>query len=170
MKYKVTRPDIAQPSDKSIRLIALTRGQVATVDVHWYELLMQWNWQAQWAENTQSFYAVRHKMTPDDYYGCLPMHSVICPADHPLVTDHFDGDTLNNREQNLIKVTRSQNKLKSKLHSSNTTGYRGVWKKGGRFASTFRAKGKREYLGTFDSAEEASRVYESHRESHLKIT
>ena len=57
-KLRVKRHAVTQPLDQSYRLIPLTQGQNAIVDVEDFEWLDQWNWCAQWTG--RHFYAVRH--------------------------------------------------------------------------------------------------------------
>jgi hypothetical protein len=54
-KYRVARHSVEQPEDPSIRLIPLTQGQVAIVDVGDFAALDRWNWSAHWNPCTKSF-------------------------------------------------------------------------------------------------------------------
>ena len=49
---------------------------------------------------------------------------------------------------------------KRKLHSSNTTGYRGVFKSGERFRAQIFVNNKKTYLGTYDTPKEAAVAYD----------
>ncbi len=60
------RPQITQPADPSYRIIALTQGQVTTVDTGDYDWLMQWHWYAWWNKNGRCFYAVRTMTLAED--------------------------------------------------------------------------------------------------------
>ncbi len=82
----------------------------------------------------------------------------------PKVIDHINGDRSDNRIENLREVTHVVN-------SQNTTKicgavkYRGVsYQKGrGRPRAFVQYAGKREFLGYFDSEEQASVAYENRR-------
>lgn len=50
------------------------------------------------------------------------------------------------------------------IRSDNTTGHKGIYIKGGRFAARIQYKGKRYYLGTFDKIEDAVSVREEAEE------
>lgn len=44
----------------------------------------------------------------------------------PTMIDHIDGNTLNNRIENLRAVTSSQNQFNRKINKNNSTGYKGI--------------------------------------------
>ena len=63
------------------------------------------------------------------------LHRVIMnpPADKDV--DHINGDTLDNRKENLRICTRSQNMMNKALRSDSSTGFKGVYevKHGGKY-------------------------------------
>ena len=71
-----------------------------------------------------------------------------------IVVDHIDNDPLNNRLDNLQIITQRENLSKDK-----TTEFTGVQKRGEKFKSVIKSKGKIYTLGTFTTAEEASLYY-----------
>ena len=71
--------------------------------------------------------------------------------------DHIDRNPLNNKIENLRVCTQAQNHINSKTPRNNTSGYKGVLKTpSGKFQARLGFKGKKLYLGLFDSAEEAA--------------
>lgn len=88
-------------------------------------------------------------------------HRVIYFMHHgnfPEVVDHIDRDTLNNRIENLRAATKSDNKCNSKPHKDRKA--KGSYLLNtGRYMSVIQKNGKREYLGVFDTAEEAQNAY-----------
>ena len=74
--------------------------------------------------------------------------------------DHLDRDPLNNKWENLRLTDRSGNTLNRGIPKNNTIGYKGVSRSGKRYQSRLGYRGKRLCLGTYDTPEEASRVYE----------
>jgi hypothetical protein len=73
--------------------------------------------------------------------------------------DHDDGDGCNNRLPNLKPANRLQNNKNASLRRDNQTGVPNVIKaRNGRFEARVRHLGVIEYLGTFDTVEEATAV------------
>lgn len=72
--------------------------------------------------------------------------------------DHRDGNRLNNAWANLRSATRSENNQNLPVRNDNTSGHVGVslCKQTGRWAAYINTKGKRFFLGRFDTQEEAS--------------
>lgn len=72
--------------------------------------------------------------------------------------DHINGDTLNNRIENLRLVTPEQNSRNNKRFCTNTTGFTGVYENKKRkkwLASIHVGGGKQKYLGIFSTKAEA---------------
>lgn len=83
--------------------------------------------------------------------------------------DHINGDRSDNRFCNLREATRQQNNQnQKKRHKNSTTGFLGVTKgKQKGFVAKIRSRGKDVYIGSFHTAEEASRAYlEAKRKLH----
>jgi len=80
----------------------------------------------------------------------------------PKVIDHIDGDSLNNKIENLREATQSQNIANSKKSRGNTSGYKGVTfrKDTQRWAAQIMVNYKHISLGCFGTPEEAAAAYE----------
>jgi HNH endonuclease/AP2 domain len=85
---------------------------------------------------------------------------VVCPP-NDMVVDHINGDTLDNRHQNLRWATRAENLRNRKIGKNNTSGYKGVsWvKSANRWRAKITLNGKVHYLGEFKAASEAHAAY-----------
>lgn len=81
----------------------------------------------------------------------------------PIVVDHIDGKEAGDGIGNLQAATQSQNLMKQKMRSNNTTGYRGVTlsKNRERFVAGIKHNGKRISIGVYDTAIEASEAYKA---------
>ena len=60
----------------------------------------------------------------------------------------------------LDQVPKNHKPKNNGLHSTNTTGYRGVSKKGNRFQGKIRISGTQQCIGTYDTAKEAAIAYD----------
>jgi hypothetical protein len=69
--------------------------------------------------------------------------------------DHINGRRSDNRLWNLREATRAQNLMNSKRRRDNTSGFRGVYPRHGKYQARFRNK----CLGVFLTAEEASAAH-----------
>ena len=90
------------------------------------------------------------------------MHGEITGTPEGMCTDHINHDTLDNRECNLRICTNAENIKNSSKQINNTTGFKGVTKKnaGGGWQVQININGKRAYLGTWKTPEEAARAYD----------
>lgn len=76
--------------------------------------------------------------------------------------DHIDGDTRNNRRDNL-RISEHRNNMKNlKLKANNTTGYKGVSfdKSHGKYYAQIGSDGVHHFLGYYNNPEEAARAYD----------
>lgn len=74
--------------------------------------------------------------------------------------DHIDRDGLNNRWENLREASQSQNRSNRGGFNSKS-GLKGAQfhKKSGKYQSVIKSEGKTKYLGLFNTAEEAHKMY-----------
>lgn len=86
-----------------------------------------------------------------------------------MVWDHINGNTLDNRRQNLRHATHSES-CRNRRHWGKTSPYRGVFHRPDRrkhWRALIRVNGVETVIGNFDSAEDAARAYDSKaRELH----
>ena len=83
------------------------------------------------------------------------------------IIDHADGDTRNNRIENLRIATKAQNAANRGAPKTNPLGIKGVRKMGKRFAAKIRVNYREMYLGMFDTAEAASAAYAKAAKEHF---
>jgi len=87
----------------------------------------------------------------------------------PQQIDHINGDRADNRLCNLRSVTPQQNTHNQRRpHHNNRSGFLGVSKRtNGQFQAEIRVSGKKRYLGSFPTAEQANAIYiEAKRKLH----
>lgn len=77
----------------------------------------------------------------------------------PLLIDHINGDSADDRISNLREISPSKNAWNAE--SRNKSGFLGVTQDKKGFIAAARLYGKHEYLGYFKTAEEASAAYQN---------
>lgn len=90
----------------------------------------------------------------------IRMHRLLMGT--PLV-DHEDGNGLNNQKHNLRPSNKSLNAVNQRLrtHEGKTAKYKGVYLYSeGKWRAQTKIQGKKLYLGTFATPEEAARAYD----------
>lgn len=151
-----------------MREITLTRGQVALVDDDDFEWLSQWRWYAQ-SNGRGGFYAARRAR----HQGPLIyMHRLIAGTENGLITDHVDGNGLNNQRSNLRSATQLQNMMNRIGKTAGSSRFKGVWfdarQSGARkWRSAIRINGKLKYLGRFEREEDAGAAYAAAASQHF---
>jgi hypothetical protein len=95
----------------------------------------------------------------------IHLHRVIATVfipnpDGKRCVDHINGDKLDNRICNLRWATHTENMRNKKPIYKISTLPRGVRNNYGKYQAEIKFQGKKYHLGTYDSAEEASEVYE----------
>ena len=111
------REPVVQPQDQSIKLIALTQGQVTIIDAFKYDWAMRTNWWARWDPTIHGYYA----LGPITF-----MHRILIGAKGEERVDHKNGNSLDNRLENLRIVSNFENAWNRKVRSTCKSGYTGI--------------------------------------------
>ena len=88
----------------------------------------------------------------------------------PKVIDHIDGNTRNNKIENLREATANQNLANSKINKNNKSGVKGVSfvKTSKKWLAKIVVNKKYIYLGTYDDLNEAKKVVNKARKIYHK--
>jgi len=100
-----------------MKAIPLTQGQKAMIDDKDYELVSHLKWHA--IRIRRTFYAQSRLSTKPS--KAVLMHRFILDAPSEMEVDHRNGDTLDNRRNNLRIATRPQNGRNLRMNRRNTT-------------------------------------------------
>lgn len=131
-------------------------GKFAIVDSEDFDFISQWNWRLSIG------YAVRQIYKKGSKVVTILMHREINKTPTGFVTDHINGNKLDNRKANLRTCTDSQNLANRDKTSLNKSGYKGVrfHKVDRKWRAQIKVKGKQSHLGNFLSPVDAARAYD----------
>ncbi len=146
---------------RGTRKIHLTQGMHTIVDADDYDWLTQWKWQLR--NNVGKLYARRGWRKGDLFKAKgIEMHRLILGWDSPLLSDHINGNGLDNRRCNLRLVTPRENRLNTHKIRDGTSKYNGVyWSKvEGQWRTRIGNRGNMMHVGYFDDEAEAALAYD----------
>lgn len=145
--------------------VILRNGMTCIVDDEDFQELNKYSWGI--ISHRQHKYASRGTRKKGQPYSKILMHRQIMNFPKDSMVDHINGNTLDNRKQNLRLATRAQNLQNSKLRSDSKCKYKGVSRKKKITRSdVYIARiqidiNTRLYLGQFDSEIEAAKAYDN---------
>lgn len=148
-----------------MKKIKLTQGKFTKVDDLDYKFLNQWKWYAIKSRNT---YYARRAIYVNGKQKILFMHRVILNTPPGKLTDHADGDGLNNRRYNLRDCNNSQNMMNRR--PSGKSKYLGVCRKTNRncFEAQINVNKKKLHLGYFKIEKNAAKAYDKAAKKYFK--
>lgn len=147
-------------SDKYPELFAL-------VDEEDFALVSAYTWSP--TKDVSTFYAKTKVRDDEGRWHTIKMHRLILGLDGPEITDHRDGNGLNNTRKNIRPATYAENANNRRLRVTNRSGYKGVTKayRGKRWQVAITSKGVRYHIGYFPDPISGARAYdEKAREIH----
>ncbi len=140
--------------------IPLSQGKVALIDGLDWGVVRKYTWYAQ--RQGDRFYAVAKVLREDGKREAIMMHRLLLNlSDRSILTNHIDGDGLNNTRANLRTCTATENRHNSRNRSDNTSGLKGVTRDcgTGKWKARIKRDGRTKNLGLFASREEAHAAY-----------
>jgi len=157
--------------------INLTKGYVAIVDDEDYEELSKYSWHINLNKRNSRDYplamtALRRIIDGYSWWRQETMHRIIMDAPPGVYVDHINGNSLDNRRENLRICSHSENVRNSKkmqfMRGKPTTSrFKGVSKKKAKkydnnpWTSTICYNNKSTFLGYFKTEEDAARAYDA---------
>lgn len=135
---------------ESFELVAITRGYVVKVDLEDAKAVRELKWHAHLSK--VGVYARNNTVGR--------MHRWLSGAQPGECVDHINGDTLDNRRENLRLVTYSQNEANKRKRRDSQWRYKGVEKVWNRWRAVIEHAGKRTRSGSFGSQLEAALAYD----------
>ncbi|QGJ87600.1 HNH endonuclease [Gordonia phage Faith5x5] len=140
----------------SVVEIPVAGGHVALVDESDRDLVSRYRWSA--LQTGKTVYAQRAIQRADGRWTTQKMHQLITGY---ALTDHRNGNGLDNRRANLREATQAQN-MCNRRPSTGASGYKGVtWHaRLNRWKGQITKAGRNHHLGYFQVAEDAARAYD----------
>ena len=138
-----------------MKKIPLTQGYFATVDDDTFPILTQFKWYAAVFKHT--IYARKYNTNKE--LGSYMHHWILGYPMTGYVTDHIDGDGLNNLRSNLRPITQRQNVTNKKIKTSSVFPGVGWDKHHSIWSTSIHINGKDIKLGEFKSEFLAFSVY-----------
>jgi len=140
------------------RTIPLTKGYVALVDAADFEMLSHWSWSANLSHG--AVYAAT-KVMSNGLRRELSMHRMVALPDPEQLVDHRNGDSLDNRRDNLRSCTNTQNQRNRRAIPGGTSRFKGVsWhERGQKWSARIGVDGRWRYLGLFRDERDAALAY-----------
>ncbi|MFI2856887.1 HNH endonuclease [Paenibacillus sp. JSM ZJ436] len=115
--------------------------------------------QWKWTYDKCKGYAYRGKMT-NKKQKMIYMHREVNKTPEKMLTDHVNGDKLDNRKENLRTVTIGQNNMNRHKLNNISSIYKGVKKRGEeRYYARINNNKKEIYIGTFLTEVAAANAY-----------
>lgn len=148
--------------------IKITKGYVAIIDDEFFELVSKRKWQACVLKNRKAVYAKCDVVDPvTKKRSAIFMHRfILSVTERGIITDHIDGNGLNNQLSNLRTCSRSENNRNVGIKKSNTTGYKGIIRVGKRWQCRIRVDYKLVYGPSRASIVEAAHDYDNLARTH----
>ncbi|WP_049780588.1 Cro/CI family transcriptional regulator [Nitrosococcus halophilus] len=155
------RPDLY--GEMPYKKIPLTKGRYALIDADDYERLVNYRWHV-----SALGYAVTW-ILKDGQKAKEYMHRMILQVPKGFVTDHINGDLLDNRKINLRICSQQENSRNQRGSRNNPSGFKGVSLKSdtGKWRARIMVDRKEINLGCFESAEEAAEAYNAAARKHF---
>lgn len=138
--------------------ITLTHNKVALVDDEDFNRLNEWAWSARKGKNGK-WYAHRSN---GEKNPTVHMHREIMGAKEGEQVDHWNGNGLDNRRENLRLCSNQQNSQNRGLGRNSSTGFKGVtWHKGReKYRAYIKVNGRQIHIGYYKTSIEAAQAYD----------
>lgn len=137
--------------------IPITKNKFTLIDVDDYFDVIKYKWYAMHRPHT--YYAVRDTRTRKNPISTImTLHKFLTSY---TLTDHANGNGLDNRRINLRQANSKQNKWNQRNRRDSASQYKGVTAVGiGRYRARILINGTRIHLGYFNNELEAAKAYD----------
>jgi len=133
--------------------------KIVLIDDEDYDKIKNYSWGLQYDGN--AFYITHNRCNSDRTRTMLRIHRIITDCPEGMIVDHINGDTFDNRKENLRICTQSGNCMNRRKGTNKSSVYKGVTflKSKNRWMAQIKTKGKRKPLGTYKTEDQAAIAY-----------
>jgi hypothetical protein len=132
-------------------------GYDVLIDDDMAEEILKYNWTVQ--SRRHGIYFAAKMAGLDGKKRAVFLHRYIMGEPKGKVVDHKFGNHFDNRRENLRICGNQENSRNTKISKANTSGFKGVTRRGNKWESSIKIEGRYKYLGRFNSPEEAAAAY-----------
>lgn len=144
-----------QNHSDEVGCIELTRGYYAIVDVIDADLAeLKWHYRPRYSSKPDKGYATRNN---ERLHRVILARAIGRELQKGEECDHINGNTLDNRRENLRAATHAQNMKNAKKQRRQL--YKGVTRRGEQWRARIMCNGVSRHLGYFETAKEAHEAY-----------
>ena len=141
----------------------LSQGKVTKIDASRYDELIKYKWHVNlkngkwYAQRSKHIKLGSKRYTSKTIY----LHRELLNAPKGVRVDHINGDTLDNRLENLRLCTQQENTRNTKSRKGSSSKYLGVHlhKQSGKYRAQIKLDGGKKSLGLHSTPEEAALAY-----------
>ena len=139
---------------------------VATVDEDDFEKVKKHRWYIAKTSERQIYVVSKFYNKETKKMETTYLHRLLTSAPRGLEVDHIDGDTFNNKKDNLRLCTQAENQQNRGPSKNNKSGFKGVFmcESHRNLSRPWQAKiyvrGEKHHLGFFSTSEEAAKAYD----------
>jgi hypothetical protein len=134
------------------------KGYEVLIDDDMADEILRYKWSVQ-SRRHGVYFAAKIK-EPDGKKKAIFLHRFIMGDPKGKMGDHKFGNHFDNRRENLRVCENPENSRNAKIPKTNTSGVKGVTKRGKKWEANIRFDGRPIYLGRYETVEEAALVYE----------
>lgn len=132
----------------------LSNGEVVTLDDKDFTLVKDYKWY----KSANGYAVSRFRVKGTGKHAIVRMHRLIANTPNHMLTDHINGDKLDNRRENLRWCTPAQNMYNRKVNKNNPLMIKGVHKAGTGYRVRIQKDRFKFDYGTYKSLDEARLV------------
>lgn len=138
------------------------RGVEFIIDADDYELVSKYRWTVGKSnlKSRKEYLCIRTSANFGEKKRAISLPKLIMGIESGgMVVDHVNGDTFDNRKQNLRVCSPADNRKNLPIYTNNTSGYKGVCIHGNKYRARIRVDKKTINGGVYSSAREAAQRY-----------